>query len=377
MVIFVNIKVMSISKLSIGIVGLPNVGKSTLFKALTNKQVDIQNYPFTTIDPNVGVVAVPDERVGALALMSDSKKKVYATVDFTDIAGLVKGAAQGEGLGNKFLANIREADAIAQVVRAFPNPVGQDITHVHNRINPAEDIEIINTELVIADLETVTKKIDKTSKDARSGDKKAIIDLEIINRFKSHLESGHIIFKMNLTDNEKSLAKELNLLTAKPFIYVINVSEDQLMEGYKPSEELIKAMTDAPCIAMCNKLELSLSESTPDEKKEFLAEFNLPESGLDQLIKTGYKTLGLLTFLTTGEDETRAWTAHTGDPIPHASKAIHTDFERLFIRAEVINWKSLLESGSYVDARSKGLVKTVGKDYIIQEGDVVEILIGK
>ena len=363
--------------LSIGIVGLPNVGKSTLFKALTNKQVDIQNYPFTTIDPNVGVVAVPDERVDALAMLSDSKKKVYATVDFTDIAGLVKGASQGEGLGNKFLANIREVDAIAQVVRAFPNPPGQEITHVHNRINPAEDIEIINTELVIADLETITKRIDKTSKDARANIKQAMIELKILEKFKKELEAGVMIYHNTVAHEESGLAKELNLLTAKPFIYIINVSEDQLMEKYSPDETLLKAMGNAPWIAMCNKLELSLSDSSTQERKEFLAEFNLPESGLDGLIKTGYKTLGLLTFLTTGEDETRAWTAHIGDPIPHASRAIHTDFEKLFIRAEVINWKTLLESGSWTMARSNGLIKTVGRDYLIQEGDVAEILIGK
>ncbi len=361
--------------LSIGIVGLPNVGKSTLFKALTNKQVDIQNYPFTTIDPNVGVVGVPDERVDALALFSNSKKKIYATVDFTDIAGLVKGASQGEGLGNKFLANIREVDAIAQVVRAFPNPSGQEIMHVHNRISPAEDIEIINTELVMADLDTVTKRIEKGSKEARSGDKKALADTIILNKFKSHLDSGEILFKLDLNENEAALARELNLLTAKPFIYVINVSEDQLMENYKPDEALLKTIGSSPWIAMCNKLELSLSESTPDEKKEFLAEFNLPESGLDGLIRTGYKTLGLLTFLTTGEDESRAWTTHQGDPIPKAARAIHTDFEKLFIRADVINWKTLLESGSYANARSKGLIRTVGRDYIVQEGDVVEIKI--
>lgn len=380
---------MSISKLSIGIVGLPNVGKSTLFKALTNKQVDIQNYPFTTIDPNVGVVAVPDERVDALALLSNSKKKIFATIDFTDIAGLVKGAAQGEGLGNKFLANIREVDAIAQVIRAFPNPPSQEITHVHNRINPAEDIEIINTELVIADLETVSNRLNKTEKEARSTSstssrqagsgqaKQAIIDLKILEKLKLHLESGKIISLLELNENEKNLTQEMNLLTAKPFIYVINISEDQLMEGFKPDENLFKAMANAPWVPMCNKLELSLSESSSQEKKEFLEEFRLPQSGLEQLIKTGYRTLGLLTFLTTGKDETRAWTAHIGDLIPKASRAIHTDFERLFIRAEVINWKELIQSESYANARSKGLIHTVGKDYIIQEGDVVEILIGK
>src|SRR3989338_3372343 len=381
---------MSYSTLSIGIVGLPNVGKSTLFKALTNVAVDIQNYPFTTINPNVGVVEVPDPRVDALALMSSSKKKIYATVEFTDIAGLVKGASQGEGLGNKFLANIREVDAIVQVVRAFED---SNITHVHNRINPAEDIEIINTELVIADVETVTKRIDKVEKESKGNNaeaKKAKTDLPILAKFKERLDSGSLISKFGMNEDELVLAKELNLLTAKKFIYVINVSEDQLTSKYIPDEKLLKAIGlpaqtgSYPFIVMCNKLELTLSDITPDEKTEYLREFlptgqagNLPESGLDTLIKTGYRTLDLLTFLTTGEDETRAWTAHIGDAIPKASRAIHTDFERLFIRAEVINWKNLLEAGSHANARSKGLIHTVGKDYIIQEGDVVEILIGK
>jgi ribosome-binding ATPase len=360
--------------LSIGIVGLPNVGKSTLFKALTNKQIDIQNYPFTTIEPNVGVVEVPDERVDKLAELSHSKKKISATVDFTDIAGLVKGAAQGEGLGNKFLSNIREVDAIAQVVRAFDD---SNITHVHGRIDPVGDIEIINAELILADLESVTKRLDKTSKEARSGDKKAISDFKILERFKPELESGKLISALDLHDDEKELVKELNLLTGKKFIYVINVSEDQIMSQWQPDDALKKAMGHWPFVVMCNKLELTLSEVGPEEKGEYLKEFGLPESGLDILIKTGYDTLGLLTFLTTGEDETRAWTAHKGDPIPRASRAIHTDFERLFIRAEVVNWKDLLETGSLGNARAKGLLKIVGKDYIIQEGDVVEILVGK
>ena len=357
--------------LSIGIVGLPNVGKSTLFKALTNKQVDIQNYPFTTIDPNVGVVAVPDERVDALTEFSKSKKKIYTTIEFIDIAGLVKGAAQGEGLGNKFLANIREADAIAQVVRAFNDP---NITHVHNRIDPAEDIGIINTELVIADLETVSKRIEKTMKLARV-EKPAQEELTILEKFKKQLDAGNLIFHLGLDKEGLALAKELNLLTGKKFIYVINISEDQLVTGWQPDQRLLAAMGGSVYVTTCNKLELTLSEVGPEEKMEYLTEFKLPESGLDTLIRAGYKTLGLLTFLTTGEDETRAWTAHQGDFIPYASRAIHTDFERLFIRADVINWKTLLDIGSYAKAREKGLIKTVGRDYIIQEGDVVEIKI--
>ena len=358
--------------MQIGIVGLPNVGKSTLFKALTNKQVDIQNYPFTTIDPNVGVVEVPDERVDILALLSNSKKKIYATVEFTDIAGLVKGAAQGEGLGNKFLANIREVDAITQVVRAFENP---DITHIHNRIDPAEDIEIINTELIMADLETVNNRLDKTLKDSRSGLKKVVTNLKILEKFKRDLESGVMIHHNTIATDETELAKELNLLTAKKFIYAINVSEEQLANRWTPDEKLKKVMGDSPHIVINNKLELTLSDTSTVEKEEYLKEFGLAESGLDTLIKTGYKTLDLLTFLTTGEDETRAWTAHIGDPIPKAARAIHTAFEKLFIRAEVVNWKTLIESDDWVSAKSKGLVKIVGRDYIIQEGDVAEIKI--
>lgn len=360
--------------LSIGIVGLPNVGKSTLFKALTNKQIDIQNYPFTTIEPNVGVVEVPDERVDRLAEMSKSAKKIYATVDFTDIAGLVKGASQGEGLGNKFLSNIREVDAIAQVVRAFEDT---NITHIHGKINPAEDIEIINTELVISDLDTVQKRMDKTNREAKAGIKEAVAEIKILEKFKAQFDTGQILSKLNLDTEEEKLSKELNLLTGKKFIYVINVSEEQLMAGWKPDNDLQLTINDSPYIVMCNKLELTLTEVGSEEKQEYLKEFKLPESGLDTLIKTGYKTLGLLTFLTTGDKETRAWTAHIGDPIPRASRAIHTDFERLFIRAEVISCQQLLEAGSYANARSKGQVRTVGKDYIIQEGDVVEILIGK
>ncbi|MDP3696937.1 MAG: redox-regulated ATPase YchF [Candidatus Taylorbacteria bacterium] len=360
--------------LSIGIVGLPNVGKSTLFKALTNKQVDIQNYPFTTIDPNVGVVEVPDQRVDALAMMSNSKKKIYATVEFIDIAGLVKGAAQGEGLGNKFLANIREVDAIAQVVRAFED---KNITHVHNRIDPAEDIEIINAELILADLETVQKRIEKTSKEIKTGKKETMKELSILEKFRKNLGAEVMIYHNSATSEETVLAKELNLLTAKKFIYVINVSEEQLIKKWTPNEKLKRVIGDSPFVVMNNKLELTLSETSTAERMEYLQEFGLLESGLDNLIKTGYRTLNLLTFLTTGEDETRAWTAHIGDTIPKASRAIHTDFEKLFIRAEVVNWKTLLEDDSYAQARTKGHIRTVGRDYIIQEGDVVEILIGK
>ena len=366
--------------LSIGIVGLPNVGKSTLFKALTNKQIDIQNYPFTTIDPNVGVVAVPDERVDKLAEFSKSNKKVYTTIEFIDIAGLVKGASHGEGLGNKFLANIREADAIAQVVRAFDD---SNITHVHNRVDPTHDIGIINTELILADLDTVSKRIEKTVKLARAGDKEGVVELAILEKFKKNIENGNLISQLALSEVEGKLAKELNLLTAKKTIYVFNISEKQLKEGWQPDEQLISAMSllSAPgsethWVTLCNTFELLLSESSPEEEQVYLEELGMKQSGLDTLIERSYYTLDLLTFLTTGEDETRAWTAHIGDPIPKASRAIHTDFEKLFIRADVINWQILLTAGSYATARDKGLLRTVGRDYVIQEGDVVEIKIG-
>lgn len=324
--------------MKIGIVGLPNVGKSTLFKALTKKAVDIQNYPFTTIDPNVGVVAVPDERVDALAQISNSKKKIYTTIEFIDIAGLVKGASKGEGLGNKFLANIREVDAIAHVIRVFSD---EKITHVHNKIDPANDIGVIETELELADLQTKEKRNERKDK--------------------------------NLPP--------LELLTDKKVIFVLNVSEKQLLEGWQPDQELLKTMNGRDYIILSTPLELVLSEATPEEKKEYFSEFKIKESGLDSLIKTAYKTLGLVTFLTTGQDETRAWTAKKDDLIPKAARAIHTDFEKLFIRAEVINWKTLIEvglpaqAGGWIQAKSKGLMKTVGKDYVVQEGDVVEIKI--
>jgi GTP-binding protein YchF len=359
--------------LSIGIVGLPNVGKSTLFKAVTNKQVDIQNYPFTTIEPNVGVVEVPDERVDKLAEFSKSARKIYATVDFTDIAGLVKGASQGEGLGNKFLANIREVDAIAEVVRV--HDVG-DILHVHETVEPVRDIGIINSELIIADLDIVVKRLSSAKHDSVHS-KEAKAAIPVLERLADGLQRGVLASAVDMHhDDEQRLLHEMNLLTAKPFIYVFNVSESQLAEDWKPDAALLDAIAGAHWVVMCNKMELELSEMPHDEKAAFLKELGMPESGLDRLIVIGYDTLGLISFLTTGPDETRV-DLPQGDFIPKASRAIHTDFERLFIRAEVIHWKTLLEAGSHSAARSHGLIHTVGKDYIVQDGDVVEILIGK
>ncbi len=354
--------------LSIGIVGLPNVGKSTLFKALTKKQVDIQNYPFTTIDPNVGIVGVPDARLELLAKMSHSAKIIPTAIEFIDIAGLVKGAAAGEGLGNKFLANIREVDAIAEIVRVFEN---ENIIHVHKKIDPASDIEIINAELMLADLDTVIKRLEKT----KTNDPKAAIETSALRKLKSGLEAGTLAINIRLDDKEKYLARELNLLTNKRFIYVLNASEDQLKNGWQPDEKLLKAMTGNDYVILSSTFELLLSESSSEEQRIFMEEIGLKESCLDTLIKNAYHTLGLITFLTTGEDETRAWTTEMGTPIPVAARAIHTDFERLFIKAEVINWKDLLAVGSWGNARQTGKLHTVGRDYILKDGDVIEIKI--
>ena len=323
--------------LAIGIVGLPNVGKSTLFKALTKKAIDISNYPFTTIDPNVGVVAVPDERLQQLADLSHSKKVTPTAIEFIDIAGLIKGAAEGEGLGNKFLANIREVDAIAHVVRVFED---KDITHVHNKIDPINDIEIIKTELGLADLESQEKR-------AKTKD----------------------------TNPPAGGLPPLSLLNEKKVIYVFNASEDQIKQNWQPPEELLKAIGDSEYVVLCANFELLLSEAAEEERAMYMADIGVDHSGLDDLIKRSYKLLGLLTFLTTGEDETRAWTAKIGDHIPRAARAIHTDFEKLFIRAEVINWQKLLTIGGWGKSRETGDLKLVGRDYIIQEGDVIEIKI--
>jgi len=323
--------------LSIGIVGLPNVGKSTFFKALTKKKVDISNYPFTTINPNIGVVAVPDKRLEPLAKISNSKKVIPTAIEFYDIAGLVKGAAQGEGLGNKFLANIREADAICEVVRIFEN---ENIVHVHKKIDPVDDISIINTELELADLETKEKREEKQKKNPPA--------------------SG---------------LPPLQLLTDKKIIYVFNISEKQLKDSWQPDEKLMQVVGGNQWVSLCNTFELALSELPPDEQKILLEEMGLEESGLDILIRKCYEALDLITFLTTGEDETRAWTAKREMFILQAARAIHTDFERLFIRAEVINWQDLLNIGGWSAARQSGKLRTVGRDYIVQDGDVVEIKI--
>lgn len=336
---------------SIGIIGLPNVGKSTLFKALTKQTVDISNYPFCTIDPNVGLVAVPDQHLKAIAQVIKPKKITPTIIEFVDIAGLVKNAHQGEGLGNQFLAQIREVNAICQIVRVFTN---EKIAHTEGHPEPQRDIEIVNTELIMKDLETVNKRLEKTKKQARTGDKKIVQELEELNEIKNKLEAGQLIYGLNLAQ-----VKELQLLTAKPVIYVFNVSGTD--SGIRESHLYLDLKSEA-----------ELSELTLVEAQEL----ELASSQLDQLIKAAYQALDLITFYTiTGGQETRAWTLKNGSKVPQAGGVVHSDFEEKFIRAEVINWQKLIEAGSWSIARQKGLLQTKGKEYLVQDGDIIEFKI--
>lgn len=353
--------------LSVGIVGLPNVGKSTLFKLLTKKEVDIQNYPFCTIEPNTGIVEVPDERLTKLSLNFHSKKTVPAVVKFTDIAGLVKGASSGEGLGNQFLSHIKEADALLHTVRCFEN---EKIIHTENSINPLRDIETINTELALKDLEQIEKQIVKIEKEVRAGDKEAILKLEALKEIKDSLDKDATISEYlkkinNLPDFLKSFIKNCEFLTAKPIIYVLNSVKPEDAEEIK--KELEQCHENYLIINI--KEELEISELGEEEKQEL----NIYESALPELIKKSYEILGLITFFTTGEDETRGWTIKNGTKAPEAAGKIHSDFEKKFIFAEVINWEKLLECGTRPATKERGLLRLEGKNYVVQDGDVLEI----
>ena len=364
--------------LSVGIVGLPNVGKSTLFNALTKNSVPAENYPFCTIDPSVGVVAVPDHRLETLSSISGSEKIIPAIVEFVDIAGLVKGASAGEGLGNKFLANIRETNMIAEVVRVFED---QDIIHVNGAVDPLSDIEVINLELVMADAETVSKRLGNVVRDAKRGEKTAQIEQDMLERLLQHLELGKLANIFELTDLERPLAKQLHLLTAKQILYVLNKKhgaynfDETNDDRWRELMEFMEA-TGSEYVVIDAGVEHELKDLEEDEKLEFRREYATLDSGIDSLIRACYHRLGLMSYFTTGEKETRAWTVKQGASAPEAGAAIHTDFERRFIRAQVITFDDLVNAGSIAKARETGKLRTEGKDYIVKDGDVIEFMVG-
>ena len=359
--------------MKLGIVGLPNVGKSTLFNSLTKAGAESANYPFCTIDPNVGVVTVPDERLNLLGDFYKSKKVTPAVIEFVDIAGLVKGASKGEGLGNQFLANNREVDAIVHVVRCFEDG---NVVHVDGSIDPLRDIETINLELIFSDLEILERRIAKVTKTARM-DKEAAKELDFLQKVKKHLEDGKMAITMELeNEDEEGFMGTYNLLTWKPVIYAANVAEDDLADDgenntYVQSVREYAKEQNSEIFVICAQIEQEIAELDEDEKKMFLEDLGLTESGLEKLVKASYHLLGLMSFLTAGEDETRAWTIKIGTKAPQAAGKIHTDFERGFIKAEVVNYRDLLDCGSYAGAREKGLVRMEGKEYVVQDGDVI------
>ncbi len=357
--------------MKIGIVGLPNVGKSTMFNSITKAGAECANYPFCTIEPNVGMVAVPDERLDNLAKLYNPEKVTHAVIEFVDIAGLVKGASKGEGLGNKFLSHIREVDAICEVVRCFED---SNIVHVDGNINPLRDIETINLELIFADIETVQKRKDKTIKMLKA-DKKYQAELDALDKLSEALEQGKSARSVELTDEEKDMLKDLFLLTSKPIIYIANVNEDQLSntdndENINKVRELAK-QEHTKCIPLCAKIEEELSTLDDSDKQEMLEALGLKESGLDTVIRESYDLLGLMSFLTAGEPEVRAWTIKKGTKAPEAAGKIHSDIQRGFIKAEIVSYDDLMREGSMVTAKEKGLVRSEGKEYIMQDGDIV------